>query len=67
MNADARDYLAADSIIRNLLRVVGNARIVVDQNLWAVFQKGSDGIERQIVSGRDLCELVTAVGKLVIG
>jgi len=66
MNADARDYLAADAIVRNLLRVIGDARIVIDQNLWAIFQKGADGVERQIIAGRDLCELVTEVGKIIM-
>jgi len=66
MNADARDYLAADDIVRNLLHTIGDARIVVDQKLWAVFQKGADGVERQIITGRDMCELVTEAGKMVI-
>jgi hypothetical protein len=65
---DSVSYLAADAVVRGLLRVVsmrGEARIVASRDAWTLYQKGADGAERPIASTRELWELVREVGKMV--
>ena len=63
---DAVNYLAADNVIRGLLRAVGgDSRIMASPRLWTLYQKGADGVERPLASTRELWELVREVGKMV--
>jgi len=65
---DAANYLAADNVVRGLLRAVGgDARIMASSNLWTLYQKGTDGVERPIISTHELWELVRETGKMVQG
>ena len=64
---DARDYLAADAIVRNLLRIIGpGTRVVVDADNWTIYRKGADKVERPVCAARSLCDLVSAVAEMVV-